>query len=258
MSTPNPYAAPRAPVADRAEGPLNFIPAGRAVAAARGWAWIAEGWELFRRQPGAWIALVIVALLIFLGLALIPLLGSLASAVLTPVFVGGIFVACRERDQGRPLAVSHLFAGFRERFGTLLSIGFINLGITVAVMLVAGIVTGAGMWTLVGGGTNPEAVAGMGLTLLLAVLVMFALLLPLFMALWFAPALAMFHQQGPAEAMKASFVACLKNILPFFVYSVIATLLALVASIPLGLGWLVLGPVMAASLYTSYRDIFFE
>lgn len=258
MSTPNPYAAPRAPVADTAEGPLNFIPAGRAVAAARGWAWIADAWELFRRQPGAWIALVIAALLIFLGLALIPLLGSLASAVLTPVFVGGIFVACRERDQGRPLAVSHLFAGFRERFGTLLSIGFINLGSTVAVMLVAGIVTGAGMWTLVGGGTNPEAVAGMGLTLLLAVLVMFALLLPLFMALWFAPALAMFHQQGPAEAMKASFVACLKNILPFFVYSVIATLLALVASIPLGLGWLVLGPVMAASLYTSYRDIFFE
>ena len=58
--------------------------------------------------------------------------------------------------------------------------------------------------------------------------------------------------------MKASFVACLKNILPFFVYSVIATLLALVASIPMGLGWLVLGPVMAASLYTSYRDIFFD
>jgi len=154
--------------------------------------------------------------------------------------------------------VSHLFAGFRERFGTLVSIGFINLGITIAAMLVAGILTGAGMWTFLGSGTNPEAVAGMGLTLLLAVLVMFALLLPLFMALWFAPALAVFHQQGPAEAMKASFVGCLKNILPFFVYSVVGMLLAIVASIPFGLGWLVLGPVMAASLYTSYRDIFFE
>jgi len=32
--------------------------------------------------------------------------------------------------------VSHLFAGFRERFGTLLSIGFIYLGITIAVTLV--------------------------------------------------------------------------------------------------------------------------
>lgn len=258
MSTPNPYAAPRAPVADSEMTPGNFVPAGRAVAAARGWRWIADGWELFRRQPGAWIALVVVALLIFIVMAFIPILGSLASAVLTPVFVGGVFVACRERDQGRPLAVSHLFAGFRERFGTLLSIGFINLGITVAVTLVAGIVTGAGMWPLLGGGTDPEATAGMGLTLALAVLVMIALLLPLFMALWFAPALAMFHQRGPAEAMKASFVACLKNILPFFVYSVIGMLLSVVASIPFGLGWLVLGPVMAASLYTSYRDIFFD
>jgi len=258
MSTPNPYAAPRAPVADSAEGPGNFVPAGRAVAAARGWSWIAEGWALFRRQPGAWIALVIVALLIFIGMALVPLLGSLASAVLTPVFVAGVYFGCREQDEGRSLAVSHLFAGFRERFGTLLSIGFINLGITIVVMLIAGIVTGAGMWTLLGSGTNPEAAAGMGLTLLLAVLVMFALLLPLFMALWFAPALALFHQQGPAEAMKGSFVACLRNILPSLVYGAIGFMLAIVASIPFGLGWLVLGPVIAGSLYASYRDIFFE
>jgi uncharacterized membrane protein len=178
--------------------------------------------------------------------------------VLTPVFAGGIFAACREQDQGRPLAVSHLFAGFREGFGTLLSIGFIYLGITIAVTLIVGVVTGAGMWTLLGSGTDPDAIAGMGLTLILAFLIVFALLLPVFMALWFAPALAMFHQQGPAEAMKASFVACLKNVLPFLVYSVILLPLAFIASIPLGLGWLVLGPVLAASLYTSYRDIFFD
>jgi uncharacterized membrane protein len=258
MSTPNPYAAPRAPVADAADAPRNFLPTGRAVPAARGWSWIAEGWELFRRQPGAWIALIIVALLIFIGMAFIPVLGSLAGMVLTPVFTGGIFVACREQDQGRPFSVSHLFAGFRERFGTLLSIGFIYLGISIAVILVVAVVTGAGMWTLLGSSTDPETIAGMGLTVVLAGLILCALLLPVFMALWFAPALAMFHQQGPAEAMKASFIACLKTIVPFLVYSVIALLLALIASIPFGLGWLVLGPVMAASLYTSYRDIFFE
>jgi uncharacterized membrane protein len=258
MSTPNPYAAPRAPVADAADAPRNFLPTGRAVPAARGWNWIAEAWALFRRQPGAWIALVIVALLIFIGMALIPVLGSLAGMVLTPVFTGGIFFVCREQDQGRPFSVSHLFAGFRERFGTLLSIGFIYLGISIAVTLVVAVVTGAGMWTLLGSGTDAETIAGMGLTVVLAGLILFALLLPVFMALWFAPALAMFHQQGPAEAMKASFIACLKTIVPFLVYSVIALLLALIASIPFGLGWLVLGPVMAASLYTSYRDIFFD
>ena len=89
-------------------------------------------------------------------------------------------------------------------------------------------------------------------------LVMLALLLPLYMAMWFAPSLIVFHGQGPGEAMKYSFVACLKNIVPFFLYSVIFFLLSFVASLPAFLGWLVLAPVMAASLYTGYRDIFFD
>jgi uncharacterized membrane protein len=258
MSTPNPYAAPKAPVADAAGAPRNFVPTGRAVPAAHGWDWIAGGFDLFRRQPGAWIAMVVIAALIFIGLALVPLLGSLAGMVLAPVFAGGIVIACREQEEGRELRISHLFAGFRERFGTLLSIGFIYLGITIAIALVAGLLTGAGMWTLLGGGANPAAVVGAGLTMLLAFLVMFALLLPVFMAMWFAPALALFHEQGPGEAMKSSFIACLKNMLPFLLYSVILFLLAIAASIPFGLGWLVLGPIIAASLYTGYRDIFFD
>jgi hypothetical protein len=32
--------------------------------------------------------------------------------------------------------------------------------------------------------------------------------------------------------------------------------LAIVASIPLALGWLVLGPMIVASVYTAYRDIY--
>jgi uncharacterized membrane protein len=258
MSTPNPYAAPRAPVADAAAAPRNFIPTGRAVPAAHGWNWIAGGFDLFRRQPGAWIAIAVIALLLFIGLALIPVLGSLAGMVLAPVFAGGIVIACREQDEGRGLRISHLFAGFRERFGTLVWIGFIYLGITIAIALVVGLVTGAGMWTLLGSGADPATVAGAGLTLLLAFLVMLALLLPVFMAMWFAPALVVFHEQGAGEAMKASFIACLRNVLPFLLYGVILFLLAIAASIPFGLGWLVLGPAMAGSLYAGYRDLFFD
>jgi uncharacterized membrane protein len=258
MSTPNPYAAPKALVADAAAAPRNFLPTGRALPPGRGWTWIAEGFDLFRRQPGVWIAIIVIAALVFIGLALIPFLGSLAAMVLAPVFAGGLVVACREQEQGRELRIAHLFAGFRERFGTLASIGFIYLGITIAIALAVGLATGAGVWTLLGSGADPAAVAGAGLTILLAFLVMLALLLPVFMAMWFAPALAVFHEQGAGEAMKASFIACLRNILPFLLYGVILFLLAIVASIPFGLGWLVLGPTMAASLYTGYRDIFFD
>jgi uncharacterized membrane protein len=50
----------------------------------------------------------------------------------------------------------------------------------------------------------------------------------------------------------------LKNIWPFTVYGLIMLLLGVVASIPFALGWLILGPVIIASVYTSYRDIFFS
>ena len=44
--------------------------------------------------------------------------------------------------------------------------------------------------------------------------------------------------------------------LPFTIYSLIGFVLAIVASIPLMLGWFVLGPMTMASIYTGYCDIF--
>jgi uncharacterized membrane protein len=85
---------------------------------------------------------------------------------------------------------------------------------------------------------------------------MFGLTVPLLMAVWFAPALVIFHDLGPTQAMKDSFTGCLRNIVPFLLYSVIWLVLSIIASIPLGLGWLVLGPMTAASIYTAYRDIY--
>lgn len=255
----NPYAAPKAQVADAVttvQG--NFVPGGRARPAARGWAWIAEGWNLFKRQPGTWIGVAVVFGLIFIALAIIPVLGSLAAVVLSPVFVAGFVIGSRAVDEGGGLEIAHLFAGFRERFGTLASVGLIYLGASVAIALIVGLVTGAGIWGLVGGGADPGSIAGASATVLLAFLVMMALMLPVLMAIWFAPPLVVFHEQGPGEAMKQSFVACLRNIMPFLLYGVILLLLSVLASLPFGLGWLVLGPVVAGSLYAAYRDIFFQ
>jgi uncharacterized membrane protein len=77
------------------------------------------------------------------------------------------------------------------------------------------------------------------------------------MAVWFAPSLVVLNDLGIGDALKASFAACLKNIVPFLVYGVIGFGLAIVATIPFGLGWLALGPTLAASVYTAYRDIFY-
>ena len=52
MST-NPYAAPKAQVADETivlRG--NFLPGGRGVPTGNGWSWIAGAWTLFRAAAG--------------------------------------------------------------------------------------------------------------------------------------------------------------------------------------------------------------
>jgi len=256
--TTNPYAAPKAAVADEAIV-LNadFVPGGQSRPAGNGWSWIAEGWELFKRQPGLWIGMVLLAAVIFIAASLIPIVGPLATTLFGPVFAAGVMVGCKTLDSGGELELGHLFAGFRERTGTLIAVGALYLAATVVVIVVVSLVMGVGMMTMMGAG-DPQEVAAMGMTIVLAVLIMFALLLPAVMAIWLAAPLVVFHEHGAVEAMKGSFAGCLKNILPFLVYSVVLFVFAIAATLPLMLGWLVLGPVFAASVYASYRDIYLK
>lgn len=255
----NPYAAPKAAVADAAT-PVrgNFAPGGRGVAAGRGLSWIGEAWGFFKQAPGLWIGMVIVLFVMFFVAAFIPLVGPLATMVLFPVIMGGLMLGCRALDENQDLEFAHLFAGFRQNFGTLAAVGALYLAGYVVIMLVVVVVTGASMFTMMGMGGQPEGAdpAAMFATMGIAFLLAMALTIPLFMAVWLAAPLVVFHEQGAIEAMKGSFMGCLKNILPFLVYGVIMLLLAIVASLPLALGWLVLGPMTIASVYTAYRDIY--
>jgi len=256
--TTNPYAAPKAAVAD--ETVLinaDYIPGGQSRPAGNGWSWISASWHLFKRQPGMWIGMWLLFVIIMIGAGILPLLGTILTALFWPVFVAGFCVGCRALDEGGELEIAHLFAGFRERLGPLLGVGALSLLASLIIGMVVGLGLGAGAFTMMRG--DPEAMAALaGTTLALLVLITMALLLPVMMAAWFAPALVVFQGEGVIDSMKGSFAGCLKNIVPFLVYGVVFFLLALVAMIPLGLGWLVLGPMLSASVYTSYRDIYLK
>ena len=159
--------------------------------------------------------------------------------------------------EGGELELGHLFAGFQQKFGTLVGVGALAFLASFVVVLVVFGIMGFGMLSAMNS-TDPAVLKGMGLTMVLAMLIITALLLPVMMAMWFAPALVVFHDMGAWESMKESFFGCLKNILPFLLYGVVALVLGVLAVIPLGLGWLVLWPVIVASLYTSYRDIYLK
>lgn len=232
--------------------------AGRAVAAGQGWAWITGGFELFKKQPGMWIALVVVLFVILIVLSFLNVLfflGSLAMMLLMPVFVGGLMLACQAQQRGSPLEMGHLFAGFKTQTGNLIVLGALALGGWIIVMVPVLLIVGVGAFFGAASGDAAGAVA-MGGSFLIAWLLAMALSILLYMALWFAPALVVLRGVAPVEAIRRSFFGCLKNIVPFLIYGIIMLALGIVAAIPLGLGWLVLGPVAVASVYVAYRDIY--
>lgn len=257
----DPYAAPKSRVADVPQVLSDgaFVANGRSVAAGNGWAWITEAWEMFKGQKGTWIGLFVILALIIVASNLLPAIGTILLVLLTPVLYGGIMLGCDSQHRGERLEIGHLFAGFRTHTGRLIGAGAATLlafaGIFVVVMLFFGVEMARMM---MGVKPAPEQMQSMSMNVLLAPLIIMALSLPVYMAIWFATPLIVLNDLGVGEALRASFAASLKNIMPFFVFGIAFFLLAIVATIPLGLGWLALGPVLLASIYTGYRDIFYE
>lgn len=233
----------------------------RQVSAGNAWGWIVGGFNLFRQNPVIWIALFFIYLLVAMVLSIIPLVGPIVLNLLAPVFMAGFMLGCRALEMDEELEINHLFAGFKNNTAQLVTVGGIYL---VGAILIVGLVfvlVGADAMTGLFGGQvdsarpaldaqpNP-AVPGV------ALLIVLGAMLPLIMAYWYAPALVLFHDMKALEAMRLSFSACLRNLLPFMVYGAILAVLLVLAMIPLGLGLLVMIPTMTASLYVSYKDIF--
>jgi uncharacterized membrane protein len=229
----------------------------RAVDAGRGWQWIVDGFTLFKKNPVIWIALVVALAVLWIVSWFIPLLGPLLFNLLSPVFFAGLMIGCRAVDENRELEIAHLFAGFRYA-GPLVTVGGVYLVGTIVVIGIVVLLTGSAALSgvLSKSTADVEAMATALRSMALAFAIGAAVYIPLLMMIWFAPLLVVFNGLPPVEAMKLSFAACLKNMLPFLVYGVVILVLWFIASIPFLLGLLVLLPVLFCSVYASYKDIF--
>lgn len=236
----------------------------RTVPSGRGTEWIGEGFALFRQAPGTWIGML--AVWILLNAVMGSLGGQLISTFLNPILQAGMMLGCVSLSKSEGLRVGHLFEAFKgDRIGSLLMMGLIQLGLTLAlgaVVVVALLTSLPGLWE--SGSLNLEHMdfshLDIGksniLALLLVGLLAAALAVPLAMLGWFAPVLIILRGLTAWEAMKLSLHGCLLNWKPFLLYGLVALGLLLVAALPLLLGLLVVLPILAASIYTSYRDIY--
>lgn len=256
MSDDNPYQPPTADLTREPDAGEFALTGPHTRGAGNGATWILNGWGFFKASALAWIGVIVIYFVIAIVASLIPLIGQLAMQLLGPVFMAGIMLGCREQERGNDFTVGHLFAGFQNKFGSLIVVSLLYLAALLLAVIVGMLVVGL-LFGGLGAMGNPEAMAQMGpVTMVLAVLVFMALIIPVAATIWFSPALVVLQDVAPFEAMKMSVAGVLKNIVPFLVYGLLGMVLSIIAMIPLGLGLLVLIPMFMASIYIGYRDVF--
>ena len=225
-----------------------------------------------------WIALNLVLLFIASALTYIPVVGGLLFALFTPVFAGGLTLGCRDVEAGKPLLPAHLFAGFQRNAAALVSIGGVYVVGQIAIF---------GLLTNVGGpelqammqavfADQPSAVPPtVSDRVVAAVLLAGALFVPLAMAVWFAPVLAVLNGLPAFPAIKLSLQGSVRNFPAMAIYAlamgallvgllfVVRTVLAFVpknlAAVREPIAMLVMTfwiSLTLISAYLGYRDIF--
>jgi uncharacterized membrane protein len=255
--TSNPYAAPTARLSDPwALGAV--VENGRRVPAGSGAGWFARGWALFKVAPGAWIAIFLIFLVMLVVIGMIPFIGSVINIFLQPMLMGGIMMACQAAEKQEPVRVGTLFSAFSTHAGPLALLGLLSFAAYIATIAIIGIVAAiaigtAGISGMFDRGSMPPDMAyplvALGI-LALGIFVAIAL------ATWLAPALIVLNGIGPVDSIRMSFLGCLKNLGAVVVFVIIGILLAVLASLPVFLGWLVLAPVTLCATYAAYRELF--
>ena len=226
----------------------------------KGVAWISEAWPYFKSNPLGWIGSIIVLFIISAVIGLIPL-GSLVLNIFFPVITGGYMLGCMAYKEGGSFEFQHMFAGFKgPYFNRLVLLGAIYFAATLVVIILMIILA----FIMIGGfeffqqleEAQAEDISAYTMDILLITLIGASLFLPLIMSIWFAPVIIVNRDESATSAMVMSFNACLKNILPLTLYGIVAFILSILAAIPLMLGFLVLLPVLSASVYVAYQDCF--
>jgi hypothetical protein len=259
----NPYGAPLARVTDAPSAEAHgLLDQGRAVPAKRGLAWYGDAWRLFRVSPGAWIGLWVLFVVLVTVVTIIPLLGAIATFLLTPIFLGGAMLAARSAERTRMVPVGQLFAAFGTHAGPLALIGLLNLVAWFVVFMVVGL--GAAMvlpsFLIPGIAGAPQNASSNYLMAMLPFIgigfLTACIYVPITYATWMAAALVALHDIPAIDALRLGFGGIFRNVLPLLVCWLAGAVLAVLASVPLFLGWLVLGPVGLCVLYAQYRDVF--
>lgn len=259
----------------------------RRLSAERGTYWLLEGFRLFRRNPPLITALTLTYLLVIQVLVvLLPGVGPVLLPLLLPALTLVVANGVRLVDEGRAPGKAALLRGLAGNGPALLRLGALQLAGAILLVLL-NLLFNAGADPLAGlepaplspnmGEISPPGAApGAEAAALGALARMMLLALPIVLAFWFAPFLVGWDRVPPVKALFFSTVASFRNwrafgmfglgaiVLAGIIPGVLLILVGQIAGMALSVAFVAMrliliflvAPVLTASVYVSYRDIF--
>lgn len=244
------------------------------VPARNGWQWIAEGSRIYGKNRML-LALAVIGFWLLIGLvgSQVPQIGRLLATICMPAISVGLMGLCRYLDQEDTMAPSALLSGLSGHMGALLLLGVMYIVVLAAALGVVALIDGGRFFhVFLMGGKLDAAEANP-----LATWAFLLLMLPVAMAYWYAPILVAWHGHSVGKSLFFSLFACLRNWRAFVIYTCSLIMLMILMTIVAGMmaSWLPASlpraaqsipaillffflamPVLYASFYVSYRDVF--
>ncbi|MBI5329059.1 MAG: hypothetical protein HZB71_00435 [Betaproteobacteria bacterium] len=125
--------------------------------ASAGTAWVLAGWKTFRTAPVVWSGMTAMVFMLMLGLGLLPFVGGLTVYLMSPFLVAGFLAASRATEAGEPVTFLHLGVGMATGQRGLLGIGLTYLVATLIVFQIVHYVTGANLEAILAQAHHPKA-----------------------------------------------------------------------------------------------------
>lgn len=242
----------------------------RRLPARHGFLWLIASFKIFRSNPPLMTALTMGYMFVIVAVNLLPYIGPFLLPLALPSLIVVLANGCRAIQRGGGVGSVALTFGVQKRRVELVRLGGLHL-IGSLVILIASSIMEGGPISMAGSGTavdEQERAAAMVRLMVVA--------MPVVAAFWFAPLLTAWDDAPPLKSVFFSFVASWRNWRAFAVYGLSAGLIAVilpgvllitatalsetlgnVLSITLKMLLIfVLAPVMMASVFVSYQDVF--
>ncbi|ERP91250.1 hypothetical protein Q670_12340 [Alcanivorax sp. P2S70] len=263
MSEMNPYQQPTSDVAVPPQAAELVIGTAQKVSMGDAMSWFGQGKAMLAGNWGVMIGALVVLMLLNVAVQFVPFIGGLAAMFLMTLLYAGLVKMFYRLDNEGSVEFADLFAGFSEKTGPLVILALLQLAVYVGIFIVAMVLLflsigfDVSMLNAMEAGRVPDVGIGGG-AIALAGLIMFLFLMASGCLFYFSIPLVFLGNMGPGEALGLSFKACLTNLLPLILYGIVATVLVMVATIPLFLGLLLAGPLLAGAYYASFKQVFTE